>query len=97
MSKIQPIEDRVLIEAHTVPTETAGFYDHGKTNERPKSGTVVAVGPGRYLFEDGNFVLTPMPVKEGDTIFFGRNTGTEITIDGKDYIIMRLGEAYATL
>ena len=94
---IQPIEDRVLVEAHPVDTETSGFYDHAKTKERPREGTVIAVGPGRYFFEDGAFVLQPMPVKAGDTIFFGRNIGTEITIEGKDYIIMRLGEAFATL
>lgn len=95
--KIIPVEDRVLIEAHEVDTEVNGFYEHSKSTERPKSGTVIAVGPGRYLLDEGNFVLTPMPVKEGDTIFFGRNIGTEMVVDGKAYLIMRLGEAYATM
>lgn len=95
--KITPIEDRVLIEPHPVPTETHGFYEHSKTTEKPKTGKVIAVGPGRYIVEEGNFILTPMPVKYGDTIIFGRNVGTEIVVDGKDYIIMRLGEAFAIL
>lgn len=95
--KINPIEDRILIEAHPVPTDSTGFYEHSKTTERPKLGTVIAVGDGRYIIENGVFILTPMSVKVGDTIFFGRNIGTEITIEGKDYIIMRLGEAFATL
>ena len=95
--KITPVEDRILVEAHHEDAEVSGFYEHSKTTERPKSGTVVAVGPGRYLLDEGKFVLTPMPVKEGDTIFFGRNIGTEMMVDGKVYLIMRLSEAYATI
>jgi chaperonin GroES len=94
--KIKPVEDRVLVECHEVDAEVNGFYEHSKTTERPKSGTIVAVGPGRYLLDDGKFVVTPMPVKEGDTIYFGRNIGTEMVVDGKSYLIMRLSEAYAT-
>lgn len=95
--KIVPIEDRVLVETHEVDADASGFYEHSKTTERPKSGTIIAVGPGRYLLDEGNFVLTPMPVKEGDTIFFGRTVGTEMVVEGKVYLIMRLGEAYAIM
>src|ERR1700735_116617 len=95
--KIIPIEDRILVEPHPVDAEVSGFYEHSKTTERPKTGTIVAVGPGRYLLDEGKFVVTPMPVKEGDTVFFGRNIGTEMVVDGKAYLIMRLGEAFAIM
>jgi chaperonin GroES len=94
---IQPIEDRILVEAHSVDAEESGFYEQAKTTERPKTGTIIAVGPGRYLLDEGKFVVTPMPVKEGDTVFFGRNVGTEMVVDGKVYLIMRLSEAYAIM
>ena len=95
--KIRPIEDRVLVQAHFEEPETGAFYEHAKTMERPKSGTIVAVGPGRILLDEGKFITTPMPVKEGDTIFFGRNVGTEMVVDNQVYLIMRLGEAYAVI
>lgn len=94
---IRPVEDRILIEAHPQDAEVNGFYEHSKTTERPKSGTIIAVGPGRYLLDEGKFIVTPMPVSEGDTVFFGRNSGTELTVDGKTYIIMRLSEAFAIM
>lgn len=95
--KFKPTEDRVLVTPHHEDAEVNGFYEHSKTTERPKTGTIVAVGPGRDLLFEGQFMLTPMPVKLGETIFFPRNIGTEIVVEGISYLIMRLGEAHGTL
>jgi chaperonin GroES len=55
--------------------------------EKPQKGTVVAVGKGKYAEQTGN--LIPMQVKEGDTVMYGKYGGTEISINGEDYLIMR--------
>ncbi len=92
MSKvnIKPLADRVLVEPAAAETKTAGGIIIPDTaKEKPQKGTVVAVGPGK---KD-----EPLTVKEGDQILYGKYGGTEITIEGKDYLMMRESDIYAIL
>jgi len=80
--KIKPLADRVLIEPMQAETKTAsGIIIPDNAKEKPQTGVVIAVGTGK---KD-----EPITVKVGDTVFYGKYSGTEITIDGKDYLIMR--------
>lgn len=90
MSKvnIKPLADRVLVEPAAAETKTAGGIIIPDTaKEKPQKGTVVAVGPGK---KD-----EPLTVKVGDKILYGKYGGTDITVDGKDYLIMRESDIYA--
>jgi len=78
----KPNEDRVLVEPAAAEEKTAGgIYIPDNAKEKPQTGTVIAVGTGK---KD-----EPITVKTGDTVFYGKYSGTEITLDGKDYLIMR--------
>jgi chaperonin GroES len=88
--KITPLADRVLVEPAAAETKTAsGIIIPDTAKEKPQKGTVVAVGKGK---KD-----EPMTVKEGDAILYGKYAGTEITIDGKEYLIMRESDIFAIL
>ena len=79
---LKPNEDRVLVEPAAAEEKTAGgIYIPDNAKEKPQTGVVISVGTGK---KD-----EPITVKEGDTVFYGKYSGTEITIDGKDYLIMR--------
>ena len=85
--KFRPLHDRVLIEVLDSSEKTAGGIIIPDTaKEKPQEGEVVAVGPGAKN-ESGK--LTPMDVKVGDTVLFGKWSGTEVKIDGKEYSIMK--------
>ena len=93
---IKPSADRVVIEAAPAETMTAsGLYIPETAQEKPQKGTVVAIGPGKYADMTGN--LIPMAYKVGDEVLYGKYGGTEITIDGKEYLIMRESDIFATL
>ncbi len=80
--KIQPLSDRVLIEPQEAETKTAsGLYIPDSAKEKPQKGKVVAVGKGK---ED-----IKMTVKVGDTVLYGKYSGSELKFDGKDYMMMR--------
>jgi chaperonin GroES len=80
--KQKPLKDRVLIEPMEAEEKTSsGIIIPDSAKEKPQKGKVVAVGDGK---KD-----EPMTVKEGDTVVYGKYAGTEVTIDGKDYLIMR--------
>lgn len=84
MSKVnfKPLADRVLIEPAAAEEKTAsGIIIPDTAKEKPQRGEVVAVGTGK---KD-----QPFNVKEGDTVLYGKYAGTEITIDGTDYLIMK--------
>ena len=84
---IKPLSDRVLVEPAAAVTQTAGgIYIPDTAKEKPQEGEVVAVGPGSKN-EDGK--LTPMDVKIGDVVLFGKWSGTEVKIDGEEYSIMK--------
>ena len=86
MASIKPLGDRVLIQADVAEEVTSsGLYIPDTAKEKPQQGTVVAVGPGKV--ENGTKV--DMSVNEGDKVLYGKYAGTEVTIDGEEYLIMR--------
>jgi chaperonin GroES len=94
--KVQPLHDRVLVEPMPAEEKTAGGIIIPDTaKEKPQKGTVVAVGQGRWD-EDGEKRI-PLDVKVGDVVLYGKYAGTEITIDGKEYLIMRESDIYAII
>ncbi|MAK12505.1 MAG: co-chaperone GroES [Candidatus Pelagibacter sp.] len=85
--KFRPLHDRVLVESLDSEEKTAGGIIIPDTaKEKPQEGKVIAVGPGSKS-EDGK--ITPMDVKVGDHVLFGKWSGTEVKVDGKDYSIMK--------
>ncbi|MGB0429325.1 MAG: co-chaperone GroES [Bacteroidia bacterium] len=85
-SSITPLADRVLVEPAAAETTTAsGIIIPDTAKEKPQQGTVVSAGPGKV--ENGTKV--EMTVKAGDTVLYGKYAGTEVTIDGKELLIMR--------
>jgi chaperonin GroES len=82
-----PLEDRIVIEASEPETQTAsGLVIPDTAKEKPQQGTVIAVGPGRFD-EDGDKRI-PLDVAVGDTVVYSKYGGTEIAVDGKDFIIL---------
>ena len=91
--KIRPIDDRVVVRRVEADERTRGGIVLPNTaKEKPKEGKVLAVGPGRIL-DDGK--RSPMSVKAGDRVMFGSYAGTEIDLDGEDYVIMREEDIFA--
>ena len=83
---LRPLHDRVLVKPLESDTKTAGGIIIPDTaQEKPQEGKVVAVGPGKRG-DDGS--VTPMDVKKGDRVLYGKWSGTEVKIDGGDMIIM---------
>jgi len=90
MSKVSfiPQGDRVLVEPASAEEKTSGGIIIPDTaKEKPQKGTVVAIGPGKKKDE-------PMTVKVGDNVLYGKYAGTEITIDGTEYLIMRQDDIF---
>lgn len=86
--KIKPLADRVLVEPAAAETKTAsGIIIPDTAKEKPQRGTVIAVGPGT---KDN-----PVTVKSGDTVLYGKYSGTELKLEGKDYLIMRESDILA--
>ena len=92
--KIQPLEDRVVIwpddEAETM---RGGLYIPDTAKEKPTQGEIVAVGPGRV--EKGQRI--PMDVKVGDKVLYGKYSGTNITLDGDEVVIVKSSDILAKL
>ncbi|MCW3075637.1 MAG: co-chaperone GroES [Bacteroidetes bacterium] len=87
---IKPLADRVLVEPAIAETKTAGGIIIPDTaKEKPMKGKVIAVGNGKPE--------EPMTVKPGDTILYGKYAGTEILVEGKEYLIMRESDIYAVI
>ena len=85
---VKPLADRVLVEHAAAEEKTAGGIIIPDTaKEKPQKGKIVAVGNGKPD--------EPMTVKEGDTVLYGKFAGTEINIEGKDYLIMRESDLFA--
>ena len=83
----RPLHDRVLVRRVEEDTKTAGGIIIPDTaKEKPQQGEVVAVGPGTRG-ENGD--ITPLDVREGDRILFGKWSGTEVTLDGEELLIMK--------
>ena len=87
---VKPLADRVLVEPAAAEEKTAGGIIIPDTaKEKPMRGTVVAAGNGK---KD-----EPMTVKVGDTVLYGKYAGTELPVDGKDYLIMRESDIFCIL
>lgn len=86
--KIRPLYDRIIVKRAEEERKTAGgiVIPDTANAEKPVRGEIVAVGPGKYL-DNGD--VRALAVKVGDKVLFGKYSGTEVKIDGKDYIVMR--------
>jgi chaperonin GroES len=90
---IKPLADRVVVKPAPAEEKTKGGIILPDTaKEKPVQGEVVAVGPGR-VSDDGKKI--PMEVKKGDKVLYGKYSGTEVTIDGEEYLIMRESDLFA--
>jgi len=92
MSKlnIKPLADRVLVEPQAAETKTAsGIIIPDSAKEKPQQGKVVAVGNGTKE--------EPLTVKVGDTVLYGKYAGTELKLEGNDYLIMKESDIFAIL
>ena len=86
--KIKPLADRVLVEPLEAETKTAsGIIIPDTAKEKPQKGNVVAVGAGTKE--------NPITLKVGETVLYGKYSGTELKLDGKDYLIMRESDILA--
>lgn len=87
---LKPLADRVLVEPAPAEEKTVGGIIIPDTaKEKPQRGKVIAAGNGK---KD-----EPMTVKAGDTVLYGKYAGTEITVDGKEYLIMRESDIFAII
>ncbi len=92
--KVNPLADRVVVRAlDDAETMRGGLYIPDTAKEKPQQGEIVAVGPGR--FEDGKRV--PMDVKAGDKVLYGKYSGTEVTVDGEQLLILRESDVLAII
>lgn len=87
---LKPLADRVLVQPAPAEEKTAsGIIIPDTAKEKPQRGIVIAAGPGK---KD-----EPTSVKVGDTVLYGKYSGTEVSVDGKDYLIMRESDIFAIL
>lgn len=90
---IRPLGDRVVIEVAQAETKTAsGIILADTAKEKPMKGTILAVGPGGFD-KDGNRIA--MDVKVGDAVLYSKYAGTEVKVDGNDYLIVRQSDILA--
>jgi chaperonin GroES len=91
--KLKPLSDRIVIKPAVAEEKTKGGIILPDTaKEKPVVGEVVAVGPGKVT-DDGKKV--PMEVKVGDKVLYGKYSGTEVTVEGEEYLIMREADVFA--
>ena len=92
---IRPLHDRVVVERIDEETTTAGgIVLPGSATEKPMQGTVKAVGNGKV---GSNGEVHPLDVKAGDTVLFGKFSGTEVKVDGQEVLIMREDDIMAVI
>jgi chaperonin GroES len=92
---LRPLQDRILVKRVEEETKTAGgLFIPETAKEKPQRGEIVAVGKGKKT-EDGK--VLPLDVKVGDKVLFGKYAGTEIKVDGNDYLIMREDDILAVV
>ena len=93
-TKVSPLADRVVVKAlEETEQMRGGLYIPDTAKEKPQQGEIVAVGPGR--FDEGKRV--PMDVKVGDKVLYGKYSGTEVTIDGENLLILRESDVLAVI
>jgi chaperonin GroES len=94
MTSIKPLGDRVVVQPKPAEEKTeSGLYIPDSAKEKPQRGTVKSVGPGRV--ENGTKV--DMTVEEGQEVLYGKYAGTEVTLDGEEYLIMRESDIFGII
>jgi len=92
---LRPLQDRILVKRVEEETKTAGgIFIPETAKEKPQRGEIVAAGNGKKT-EDGK--VLPLDVKVGDKVLFGKYSGTEIKVDGEEYLIMREDDILAVV
>ncbi|MBV7435491.1 co-chaperone GroES [Cardiobacteriaceae bacterium TAE3-ERU3] len=92
---LRPLHDRVIVKRQEEETKTAGgIVLPGSAAEKPSQGEVIAVGNGKKL---DNGEVCGLDVKVGDKVLFGKFSGSEVKVDGEEYIIMREEEIFAVI
>jgi chaperonin GroES len=95
MAKFTPLHDRILVRrVEEAETTRGGIIIPDSAKDKPQEGEVISAGKGK-INEEGK--IRPLDVKEGDRILFGKYSGTEIKLDGEDYVIMREEEVLGIL
>ena len=93
--KIKPLADRVVVKAMEETEEMrGGLYIPDTAKEKPQQGEIVAVGPGR-VSDDGTRI--DMELKAGDRVLYGKYSGTEVTVENEQYLILRESDVLAVL
>ncbi len=93
--KIQPLADRIVVKPSPAEEKTAsGIIIPDTAKEKPQEGEIIAVGKGR-ITDEGKEI--PLELKVGDKILYGKYSGTEITISGEEYLIMKESDVYAKI
>jgi chaperonin GroES len=91
---IKPLADRVIVKPSEKETMKGGIIIPDTAKEKPQQGTIIAVGPGQ-ISDSGERVAPE--VKKGDTVLYGKYSGTEVNVDGVDYLILRESDVLAIL
>jgi chaperonin GroES len=93
--KVKPLADRILVKPLDAEEKTAGgLYIPDNAKEKPQKGEVVAVGPGKVAESGAKIEMT---VKVKDKVLYGKYSGTEVTVDGDEYLIMRESDVLAVV
>src|SRR5438045_8746711 len=93
-SSVAPLADRVVVRAlEETEQMRGGLFIPDTAKEKPMQGEIIAIGPGKY--EDGK--LVPMTVKAGDKVLYGKYSGTEVTLDDEQYLILRESDVLAII
>lgn len=93
---IKPLEDRIVVQPSEAEETTAsGLVIPDTAKERPQEGTVLAVGPGRWVDDGGKRV--PLDVKEGDTVLYSKYGGTEVKYSGEEYLVLSARDVLAVI
>ena len=94
-TKIQPLADRVVVRALEESEQMrGGLYIPDTAKEKPQQGEIVAVGPGK-MSDEGNRIEPEVEV--GDRVLYGKYSGTEVTVDGEEYLILRESDVLAVI
>jgi chaperonin GroES len=94
-ARIKPLADRVVVKAlEEAEQKRGGLYIPDTAKEKPSQGEVVAVGPGK-ISDDGTRL--DMEVKVGDKVLYGKYSGTDVTLDGDEYLILRESDVLAII
>ena len=92
--KLQPLEDRIVVRtAEAEETTASGLVIPDTAKEKPQQGEVLAVGPGRRAENSGELIA--MELAAGDTVVYSKYGGTELTLDGEDYLILNARDVLA--